>query len=79
MVHPKVVPHLVCDHKHRLKVVPLIDCARVVRVTHARDPGKPDHTGNIRDIRHHEVITTAQAKNLWSSLRHPDNDTVVRG
>ena len=62
VVHPKVVPHLVRNHKNRLKVVPLVDCARVVGVAHAWDPGQPDHTGSIWALMHHG--TTFRAKEV---------------
>ena len=47
LVHTKVVPHLVGDHEHRLKVVSLVDRARVVRMAHSGDPRQPNHTGNV--------------------------------
>ena len=47
LVHTKVVPHLVGDHEHRLKVVSLVDRARVVGVAHSGDPRQPNHTGKV--------------------------------
>ena len=47
LVHTKVVSHLVGDDEHRLKVVSLVDRARVVGVAHSGDPGQPNHTGKV--------------------------------
>ena len=48
MIHPQVVSHLMRNHKHGLKVVSLIDSARVVRMAHPGHPGQAYHAVLVR-------------------------------
>lgn len=42
MIHAQIMAHFMSYHKHRLKIISLVDGAGVLWMAHARHPGQPD-------------------------------------
>ena len=70
LVHTKVVSHLVGDDEHRLKVVSLVDRARVVGMAHSGDPRQPNHTGKVFFLSFEPVVSFDKDFVLGPSFGH---------